>query len=66
MNIIVHRALSLSSFCLSLVQKTVANFLRELRSAHPQMMMMFITESARDAKARRGDGEDVRLDEEAG
>ena len=30
------------------------------------MMMMFITISARDSKARRGDGEYVRLDEEAG
>ena len=30
------------------------------------LMMMFITISARDSKARRGDGEYVRLDEEAG
>ena len=30
------------------------------------MMMMFITISARDSKARREDGEYVRLDEEAG
>ena len=41
--------------------------LNELNSKRTlMMMMMFNTISARDSKARRGDGKYVRLDEEAG
>ena len=57
------RALPSQFSCVNFAQLT----LMMMMLAHPQMMMMFITESARDSKARRqGDGEDVRLDEEAG